>query len=232
MDSFRKYFAGCCDYLMEEQKQLKDQEEKLEASRKEINIDKEIEKKYITMRTTFDKDWGTLAQLADTLDLAIPQQIEEKVSLVSARGQEKMDPGVGDEKTLWEDESQKNFYRDLIEIKIKQNAESVSEVKKQEEGKKPEEIKKQEEAKKPAEEIKKTERVEEENKAELDLLLSRLPNCLNKDSIDQAAKDFSAMSSKHNRKILVKTLFNIQRTALPLIPFYARLAATLSKAYK
>lgn len=207
IDAFKKYFAGCCEYLMEQQKLVKDQEEKLDASRKEIDIDKEIEKKYIAMRTSFDKDWGTLVQMADSLDLVIPQQIEERVTLVSSKGQSKLEESIPlDEKNLWEDEIQRAFYRDLIELKVETKTDNV----------------KEEESKKK----------EEESHRDLEKILTRLPDCLTKESIDDIAKEFCNIATKNNRKTLVKALFNIQRTALPLIPYYARLAATLGKLYK
>jgi len=57
----------------------------------------------------------------------------------------------------------------------------------------------------------------------LDQLLSRLTTCVNRDLIDQAAVDFCYVNSKANRKKLVKALFNVPRTQLALLPYYARL---------
>lgn len=55
-----------------------------------------------------------------------------------------------------------------------------------------------------------------------------LPNCINRDFIDQAAEDFiMKLNTKGNRKKLVRTLFTVNRVRLDLLPFYARLVATL-----
>ncbi|RIA79977.1 armadillo-type protein [Glomus cerebriforme] len=67
--------------------------------------------------------------------------------------------------------------------------------------------------------------------AQLDSLLSRLPNMINRDLIDQAAVDFCYLNSKASRKKLIKTLFGVPRTRLDLLPYYSRLIATLNPHY-
>lgn len=58
--------------------------------------------------------------------------------------------------------------------------------------------------------------------------VASLPNCVNRELIDHAANDFVMnMNTKMNRRRLVKALFTVQRTRLDLLPFYARLVATL-----
>lgn len=57
---------------------------------------------------------------------------------------------------------------------------------------------------------------------------NKLANCVNRDMIDSAAVDFMThFNTKFGRRKLIKTLFNVQRTRLDLLPFYARLTATL-----
>lgn len=56
----------------------------------------------------------------------------------------------------------------------------------------------------------------------------KLSNCVNRDMIDNAAIDFIRFfNTKFGRRKLVKTLFNVQRTRLDLLPFFARLTATI-----
>jgi len=58
--------------------------------------------------------------------------------------------------------------------------------------------------------------------------LVSLKNCVNRDLVDKAAQDFCMnMNTRPNRKRLAKALFNVHRSRLDLLPFYARLAATL-----
>jgi regulator of nonsense transcripts 2 len=57
---------------------------------------------------------------------------------------------------------------------------------------------------------------------------AKLSDCVNRDMIDNAAIDFiKFFNSKFGRKKLIKTLFNVHRTRLDLLPFFARLAATI-----
>lgn len=66
------------------------------------------------------------------------------------------------------------------------------------------------------------------NKYALDAFLNELPNCINRELIDNAAVDFVLnLSTKNNRKKLTRVLFSVARTRLDLLPFYARFAAIL-----
>eukprot|EP00794_Sanderia_malayensis_P006104 gene6104-6808_t len=59
--------------------------------------------------------------------------------------------------------------------------------------------------------------------------MQNLLNCVNRDFIDQAAETFiMKMNRKSNRKKLVRNLYTVSRTRLDLLPFYARLVATLA----
>lgn len=66
-------------------------------------------------------------------------------------------------------------------------------------------------------------------KALMDSFVSQLPNCVNRELIDKAAKEFCLnLNTKLNRKRLVRALFEVQRTRLDLLPFYSRFVAILS----
>ncbi|KAJ3666664.1 hypothetical protein Zmor_002099 [Zophobas morio] len=69
------------------------------------------------------------------------------------------------------------------------------------------------------------------NKIVLEAFLNNLPNCVNREMIDNAAIDFLVtLNNKHNRKKLVRALFGVNRTRLDLLPFYARFVAILRPA--
>ncbi|CAI9091024.1 OLC1v1025941C1 [Oldenlandia corymbosa var. corymbosa] len=68
--------------------------------------------------------------------------------------------------------------------------------------------------------------------ANLDALLQRLPGCVSRDLIDQLTVEFCYLNSKSSRKKLVRTLFNVPRTSLELLPYYSRMVATLSTCMK
>ncbi len=66
-------------------------------------------------------------------------------------------------------------------------------------------------------------------KALMDSFIAQLPNCVNRELIDKAAKEFLLnLNTKLNRKRLVGALFQVQRTRLDLLPFYSRFLATLN----
>jgi regulator of nonsense transcripts 2 len=66
-------------------------------------------------------------------------------------------------------------------------------------------------------------------KALMDVFIAQLPSCVNRELIDKAAKDFLLnLNTKLNRKRLVNALFQVQRTRLDLLPFYARFLAILN----
>uniref|UniRef100_T1IJL6 Regulator of nonsense transcripts 2 n=1 Tax=Strigamia maritima TaxID=126957 RepID=T1IJL6_STRMM len=66
------------------------------------------------------------------------------------------------------------------------------------------------------------------NKILLESFLNNISNCVNRELIDKAAVDFCMnLNTKPNRRKLVRSLFLVQRTRLDLLPFYARLVATL-----
>lgn len=66
------------------------------------------------------------------------------------------------------------------------------------------------------------------NRVQPDQYFVKLSNSVNRDMIDNAAIDFMRFfNTKFGRKKLIKTLFNVQRTRLDLLPFFARLTATI-----
>lgn len=81
------------------------------------------------------------------------------------------------------------------------------------------------------EEIEDSTSITASNKIVLEAFLNNLPNCVNREMIDNAAIDFLVtLNNKHNRKKLVRTLFGVNRTRLDLLPFYARFVAILHPA--
>ncbi|CAF4419695.1 unnamed protein product, partial [Adineta steineri] len=58
----------------------------------------------------------------------------------------------------------------------------------------------------------------------MDVFVTQLPTCVNREMIDKAARDFATnLNTKQNRKRLIKALYTVQRTYLHLLPFYSRL---------
>jgi len=67
--------------------------------------------------------------------------------------------------------------------------------------------------------------------AKLEQLLLELPNCYRKDLIDNWAVEFCYVNSKANRKRLAQALYRVRWSSLELLPFYARLVATLNQVF-
>jgi regulator of nonsense transcripts 2 len=65
----------------------------------------------------------------------------------------------------------------------------------------------------------------------VDLILSRLHTCVSRDLCDELAVNFCYSNSKGARKRLVRALMDVPRGNLQLLPYYARVAATISQAY-
>ncbi|XP_017777953.1 PREDICTED: regulator of nonsense transcripts 2 [Nicrophorus vespilloides] len=80
-------------------------------------------------------------------------------------------------------------------------------------------------------EVEDTSSITVSNKIVLEAFLNNLPNCVNREMIDNAAIDFLVtLNTKHNRRKLVRSLFSVNRTRLDLLPFYARFVAILYPA--
>jgi hypothetical protein len=76
---------------------------------------------------------------------------------------------------------------------------------------------------------------EDEKKPDTQLfedIIKRLQQCVTLKLIDDFAASFYKIAYKQNRKKLVNTLFAVSRNSLSLLPYYSRLAATLSQDYK
>jgi regulator of nonsense transcripts 2 len=58
-----------------------------------------------------------------------------------------------------------------------------------------------------------------------------LPTCVSRDLCDELAVNFCYSNSKGARKRLVRALLDVPRGNLQLLPYYARVAATISQAY-
>ena len=168
--------------------------------------------------------------------------IREGNSMFASRGEE-------GKSGIWEDDDQRRFYEDLIDLKVRVPAILLEDGKKKkkdgdgklEEDTKPvEETEKNvdeptlegqetEEEKKAAEEAASTVIVNKTIGAQVDALLLRLPDLNNRDMIDQAAIDFCFLNSKASRNRLIRVLQEVPRNRQDLLPVYSRLTATLNR---
>lgn len=145
--------------------------------------------------------------------------------------------GQGDGAGLWEDEEERRFYENLVDLRGKVPSILLEEVKKkkadadEQVGKKIDPAELTENAK-PADTATDDQSVAIANKtigAQVDALLSRLPDLTTKDAIDQTAIDFCYLNSKASRNRLIKALTDVPKGRGDLLPSWARLVATLGQ---
>ncbi|GAB1318794.1 mRNA decay protein [Madurella fahalii] len=145
--------------------------------------------------------------------------------------------GQGDGSGVWEDEEERRFYENLVDLRGKVPGILLEEVKK----KKPdadEQVGKRVDSAEVAETPSAAESVPDDqsvaiaNKsigAQVDLLLARLPDLTTKEAIDQTAIDFCYVNSKASRNRLIKALTDVPKGRGDLLPSWARLVATLGQ---
>jgi len=156
---------------------------------------------------------------------------------------------------MWEDDDQRRFYEDLVDLKTSipsvlfeegRKGAVVPAESKEDESKKETQLEKEDEnvtqklenldisspPGTPPPEID-AEAMAIPNKtigAQVDALLIRLPDLTNRDLIDTFAFDFCFLNSKASRNRLIKVLQEVPRSRGDLLPYYGRLIATLGKA--
>ncbi|XP_026470757.1 regulator of nonsense transcripts 2-like [Ctenocephalides felis] len=190
------------------------------------------------LQASYEKLLAATGQFSELLDLPMPELPVEKIVPESEGGvMEGIVEAVTSPMDPWEDDETKAFYEDLPDLRqylpnycAKEKSEDISTIS-------PEVLDSDNPDLLLNEDTQITETIEteiEENtpsntKQMLEAFLSNLCNCVNKEMIDSAAIDFLLnLNTKHGRKKLAKNLFGVSRTRLDLLPFYARLAATVS----
>jgi len=151
--------------------------------------------------------------------------------------------GQGDGAGIWEDEEERRFYENLVDLKGKVPAVLLEDGKKkkgetEESTKKKSDVDTSTDTEKPeiSEEKAATDADDQSIAiasktvgAQVDALLSKLPELQSKDQVDQFALDFCFVNSKASRNRLVKAVSDIPRGRTDLLPLYSRLVATLGQ---
>ncbi|KAF4305473.1 MIF4G-like type 3 [Botryosphaeria dothidea] len=150
--------------------------------------------------------------------------------------------GQGEGPGIWEDEEERRFYENLIDLKDRVPGILLEDGKKKkgdgddQVGKRVDsEVKEKEDPAKPAEakpaenEDQSTAIANKSVGAQVDALLARLPEFVSKDQVDDTAIEFCFLNSKASRNRLIKAVSEIPKGRTDLLPLYARLVATLGK---
>lgn len=157
--------------------------------------------------------------------------------------------GQGEGAGIWEDEEERRFYENLVDLKGKVPAVLLEDGKKKkpetEEGAKKKadgEVDLGAEKAEPAGQLQITEEkasaeIDDQSAAiasktvgaQVDALLAKLPDLQTKDQVDQIALDFCFLNSKASRNRLVKAVSEVPKGRVDLMGLYARLVATLGQ---
>ncbi|KAI9669467.1 MAG: hypothetical protein M1817_004692 [Caeruleum heppii] len=155
--------------------------------------------------------------------------------------------GQGDGAGIWEDEEERRFYENLIDLKERVPGILLEDGKRKKTDGDDKPAKKDDGtteingtgALEPTTKSSDTDAAETDDQsttianksvgAQVDALLARLPELTTKDLIDQAAMDFCFLNSKASRNRLVKAIQEVPRGRSDLLPAYGRLVATLGK---
>ncbi|KAG9885013.1 ARM repeat-containing protein, partial [Aureobasidium melanogenum] len=142
---------------------------------------------------------------------------------------------------IWEDEEERRFYENLIDLKdrvpgilledgkkkkadgddqVGKRVDEASEVKDKSEGAEPKAAEGDDQS---------TAIANKTVGAQVDALLAQLVDLTNKDQVDQFAIDFCFLNSKASRNRLVRAIQDIPKGRTDLLPLYSRLVATLGK---
>ncbi|KAI1100115.1 ARM repeat-containing protein [Jackrogersella minutella] len=137
---------------------------------------------------------------------------------------------------IWEDEEERRFYENLVDLKGKVPGMLLEDGKKKKSdtdeqvGKRAGSVETGD-APRPSEtnDDQSTAIANKTIGAQVDVLLTRLPELTHKDAVDQAAIDFCYLNSKASRNRLVKGLTEVPKGRTDLLPFWSRLVATLGR---
>ncbi|KAI4605334.1 hypothetical protein J4E83_010686 [Alternaria metachromatica] len=246
-----RYFEDVKTHLLRDQKHILSQGRKnAEAYVKSGEVFEDRQNNYEKQMKSQERLVTNAQVLADALGVEMPDLKEKDnsantgdgaIGLIKAgeylRGQS---DGAG----IWEDEDERRFYENLIDLKDRVPGILLEEVKKKKAdgddqvGKKIEAKAEPIEKETPdtANDAKPTDGDDQStaiaNKsvgAQVDALLARLPELATKDAVDQTAMDFCFLNSKASRNRLIKAVQEIPKGRSDLLPLYSRLIATLGK---
>lgn len=137
---------------------------------------------------------------------------------------------------IWEDEDERRFYENLVDLKGKVPGILLEDGKKKK-AETDDQVGKRTDPADSSETSKSLEANDDQSTAianktigaQVDVLLTRLPELTHKDAVDQAAIDFCFLNSKASRNRLIKALTEVPKARQDLLPFWSRLVATLGR---
>ncbi len=252
---FETYFQTLARRVVKEHQRLQDQDRKNhEAYIRSGEIFEDRQQNYERMTKSFERvrEWARI--LSDLLGVDMPD-LESSASATTAVGLgvnlesksafERADEEFASDQSPWEDQDSQKFYEDLLDLgdiippSILAQTTGISAAS----SANPDKHDAGEDGANRAEEEKAStaastpqldadagdEAMNAGPAAQLATLMAKLPDMTNRSMIDSAAVDFAFIATKPARRKLVKHLASLPRNRIDLAPYYARLAATLSR---
>ncbi|ETI20095.1 hypothetical protein G647_08129 [Cladophialophora carrionii CBS 160.54] len=138
--------------------------------------------------------------------------------------------GSGEGAGIWEDEDERRFYENLVDLKGRVPSILLDDSKKKAETEEASTATTDSTTGKPSETDDHSTAIANKTVgAQVDAILLRLPELQTKEMVDQVALDFCFLNSKASRNRLIKAIQEVPKGRIDLLPLYARLAATLGQ---
>jgi regulator of nonsense transcripts 2 len=252
-----RYLEDVKAHVVRDQKALTNQSRRnAEAYVKSGEIFEDRQANFEKQSKSLEKLISNTQVLCEILGVEMPQLAEQEAADQASGG------GIGLVKTseylrgqgegagIWEDEEERRFYENLVDLKgkvpavlledgKKKKTESEEAAKKKTDGEvaadsgaeKPETSPSRSAGEKPSAEAddQSTAIASRTVGAQVDALLSKLHDLQTKDHVDQLALDFCFLNSKASRNRLIKSVSDVPKGRLDLLPLYSRLVATLGQ---
>ncbi|XP_076265048.1 UPF2 regulator of nonsense mediated mRNA decay [Rhynchophorus ferrugineus] len=246
----KEYFLSLSKHLVKDHQELQNfAKQNMKILHTKGELSQERKEKQESLQSSYDKLLANTQNFAEILDEDMPiLKVEampktEENMIVTGSGAD-FEEGSSNLENIWVDVETQKFYCDLPELtaflptsylKNQQAAptETVTEEVLDSElpAEETDDNSKSEETPVPEDDNDDPAATNASNKIILEAYLNNLPNCVNREMIDNSAIDFLVtLNNKHNRRKLVRAIFSVNRTRLDLLPFYARFVAILYPA--
>ncbi|KAK4065727.1 uncharacterized protein Triagg1_8496 [Trichoderma aggressivum f. europaeum] len=239
----KKYFDDVANHIVRDQKSIHSQARRnAEAYVKSGEVFEDRQANYEKQVKAQDRLVSNAQVIADAIGAEMPSLKDSNDPLAASNSSiglvktgdylRSMADGAG----IWEDEDERRFYENLVDLKGKVPAILLDDSKKKKSETEDQTAKKPDSAES-SEATKAPEPIDDQSMAianktigaQVDAILARLPDLTNKDVIDQTAIDFCFLNSKASRNRLVKALTEVPKGRSDLLPSWARLVATLGR---
>ena len=240
---FERYLGSVKSHVVRDQRSLNNQSRRnAEAYVKSGEIFEDRQTNFEKQSKAQEKLVANAQVLCDVLGQEMPELDDKDGPEAAAPGTVGMIKtgdylrGQGDGAGIWEDEEERRFFENLVDLKGRVPGILLDDAKKSKS-----ESEERNDATSASSEIAPTKPATAEaddqstaiaNKtvgAQVDAILLRLPDLQTKEMVDQVALDFCFLNSKASRNRLIKAIQDVPKGRTDLLPLYARLTATLGQ---